>query len=244
MSLKTLLHGGTGKLGSAIAKLAPQYDIEIIAALGRNDFPENHIDLCDLVIDTSVHTASTVLAGYCSQQNKPLIIGTTGHTESELDVIKSLSRNIPILLAPNFSIAVNLLIHLTGLTARHLDDSFETEIIEIHHSKKKDAPSGTAKALAKAIINARQISDPNIVHGRSGISTGRPAHQIGIHSLRSGDNVGEHTVVFSGSGERLELAHKSTDRQIFAHGALKASLWIFQQKPGLYSMQDIFNIQL
>lgn len=242
MLLKILLHGGTGQLGSAIAKLAPDYNIEIIAALGRNDSPNNHISLCDLIIDTSNHTATTSIAETASKFNKPLLIGTTGHTEDELKVIKNLSSNIPILLTPNFSLAVNLLIHLTKLASQHLDDSFEAEIIEIHHSRKKDAPSGTAKTLAKTIIDSRQITAPNIVHGRSSTSEVRPIHQIGIHSLRSGDTVGEHTLIFSGPGERLELAHKSTDRKIFAHGALKASLWIVQQKPGLYSMQDIFNL--
>lgn len=244
MLLKTLLHGGTGKLGSAIAKLAPEYGIEIIGVLGRKDSPKTHIALCDVVIDTSIHTATAPIAEYCSKENKPLIIGTTGHTEEELDVIKNLSNNIPILLTPNFSIAVNLLLYLSKIAARELDDSFQAEIIEVHHSQKKDAPSGTAKALAKTVLDSRKISDSNIVHGRCGISTERPSHQIGIHSLRSGDTVGEHTIAFSGRGERLELAHKCTDRQVFAHGALKASLWIVKQKPGLYSMQDIFNTKL
>lgn len=242
MLLKALLHGGTGKLGSAIASLAPQYGIEIVAALGRNDSANRYIRFCDFAIDTSVHSMTPSIAELCSKEKKPLIIGTTGHNQDEQNFVKNCSHYIPILLAPNFSIAVNLLMHLTELAARYLDNSFETEIIEIHHSKKKDAPSGTAKALAKTIIEGRQIKKADIVCGRDGISNGRPPQQIGIHSLRSGDNIGEHTVMFSGPGERLELAHKGTNRQIFAHGALKASLWIVQQKPGLYSMQDIFKL--
>lgn len=226
MLLKALIHGGTGRLGSEIAKLAPLYGIEVIEALGRGGALRDHIELSEVVIDTSVHTATVRVAEVCAEYNKPLIIGTTGHTEEEMKKIKGFSKDIPILIAPNFSIAVNLLIHLTKQAAGCLDESFEPEIIEIHHSKKKDAPSGTAKALSRAVIEGRDL------HGRLG-------GEIGIHSLRSGDTVGEHTIIFSGQGERLELVHRCTDRKIFAHGALKATLWIVQQAPSLYGMEHI-----
>lgn len=241
MSVKILLHGGTGRLGSEIAKLVSDTNAEIVAALNRSANPNDYIALCDVLIDTSVHTASTSITEVAAKGKKPLIIGTTGHTLEELEAIKKFSKDIPILLAPNFSIVVNLLTHLTELGALHLDNAFQAEIIEVHHSGKKDSPSGTATALANIILKARDFPQESIIHGRRGTSLTRSNQEIAIHSLRAGDTIGEHTIIFSGPGERLELIHKASDRCIFAQGALKAAQWIIHQKPGLYAMKDIFK---
>ena len=173
-----------------------------------------------------------------------MVIGTTGHGPEEKLEIEAISSKIPIVWAGNFSTGVNLLFYLTEITSRVLDSSseFDPEVIEMHHRLKKDAPSGTADRLLEILKNSRDLTDKQIAHGRNGMVGERPAKEIGSHALRGGDVVGDHTVLFAGMGERIELTHRATDRKIFAVGALRAAKWIKDQPPGLFSMQDVLGL--
>ena len=154
-------------------------------------------------------------------------------------------KSIPVVWAGNFSTGVNLLFYLTQQAARVLDakSDYDPEVLEMHHRLKKDAPSGTADRLLEIIKDSRDANDSDISHGRNGITGERKQQEIGSHAIRGGDIVGEHTVMFAGIGERIELTHRATDRVIFAAGALRASNWVINQSPGLYSMQDVLGLQ-
>jgi 4-hydroxy-tetrahydrodipicolinate reductase len=174
-----------------------------------------------------------------------MVIGTTGHDKDLKQEIIDILAPIPVVWAGNFSTGVNLLFFLTQQAARVLDASsdFDPEVLEMHHRLKKDAPSGTADRLLEIIKDSRNAADADISHGRNGIPGERKNEEIGSHAIRGGDIVGEHTVMFAGTGERIELTHRATDRVIFAAGALKAANWVIQQPAGLYSMQDVLGLQ-
>jgi 4-hydroxy-tetrahydrodipicolinate reductase len=171
------------------------------------------------------------------------VIGTTGFSAGQREEIAALGRRAPIMLAPNMSVAVTLAFKLLPLMARALGDDYDVEITEIHHRFKKDAPSGTAAHMAELIAEAlgRDLGKVG-VYGRQGLPGERPAKEIGVMSLRSGDVVGEHTVSFGSLGERLELTHRAHSRDTFARGALRAARWIVHQPPGLYSMADVLGL--
>jgi len=171
------------------------------------------------------------------------VIGTTGFSAGQREEIAALGRQAPIMLAPNMSVAVTLAFKLLPLMARALGDEYDVEITEIHHRFKKDAPSGTAAHMAELIAEAlgRDLGKVG-VYGRQGLPGERPAREIGVMSLRSGDVVGEHTVSFGSLGERLELTHRAHSRDTFARGALRAARWIVHQPPGLYSMADVLGL--
>jgi 4-hydroxy-tetrahydrodipicolinate reductase len=171
------------------------------------------------------------------------VIGTTGFSPAQREEIAALGRRAPIMLAPNMSVAVTLAFQLLPLMARALGDDYDVEITEIHHRFKKDAPSGTAVRMAEVVAAAlgRDL-DAVAVYGRQGLPGERPAREIAVMSLRSGDVVGEHTVSFGTLGERLELTHRAHSRDTFARGALRAARWIVQQPPGLYSMADVLGL--
>src|SRR4029079_12617865 len=172
-----------------------------------------------------------------------LVIGTTGHTDAEKSQITDYQSQIPIVWASNYSTGVNTLFWLTRKAAEILGPGFDLEIVEMHHRMKKDAPSGTASTLAEILgsVRKQQLSDV-LRHGRSGIVGKRTSEEIGMHSLRGGDVVGDHTVVFATNGERVELTHKAASRDTFANGALCAALWVARQQPGLYDMQDVLGL--
>ena len=171
------------------------------------------------------------------------VVGTTGLQAAQVDEIRRLAARVPILLSPNMSVGVNLAFRVLALMAQALGDDYDVEITEIHHRMKKDAPSGTAAKMAEVIAEAlgRRIEDTG-VYGRHGLVGERTAKEIGIHALRGGDVVGEHTVVFSTIGERLELTHRAQSRDTFAHGALRAARFVAAAAPGLYSMQDVLGL--
>jgi 4-hydroxy-tetrahydrodipicolinate reductase len=173
-----------------------------------------------------------------------MVIGTTGHSKEDRHAIEQLSNFIPMVWAGNFSTGVNLLFFLTQQAAKVLDlnSGFDPEVIEMHHRLKKDAPSGTADRLLEILKESRNASDEDISHGREGMPGERNVNEIGSHALRGGDIVGEHTVMFAGMGERIELTHRATDRVIFAAGALKAAKWVVNQPANLYSMQDVLGL--
>ena len=231
-------------MGRAISAICADHDCQISFSVDLGDDPAAGIDGCDVVIDFSLREATLPLARLSAQAGKPMVIGTTGHQPEEKAEIESLTSRIPVVWAGNFSTGVNLLFYLTEIAARVLDEQsdFDAELIEMHHRLKKDAPSGTADRLLEILKKARQLNDNMVVHGRSGMIGERPTREIGSHALRGGDVVGDHTVLFAGIGERLELTHRATDRKIFAAGALRAAKWVIGQSPNLYSMQDVLGL--
>ena len=245
MKNNILLCGAKGRMGHAITKIASDHACEIIAPIDQGDDPEAKINDCDVVIDFSLADATLSFAKIAAKAGKPMVIGTTGHEKSVKREIINTIENIPVVWAGNFSTGVNLLFYLTQEVARILDNNsnFDPEVLEMHHRLKKDAPSGTAERLLEIIKDSRKAKDSNISHGRSGIVGERKHVEIGSHAIRGGDMVGEHTVLFAGIGERIELTHRATDRVIFAAGALCASNWVTKQKPGLYSMQNVLGLK-
>jgi 4-hydroxy-tetrahydrodipicolinate reductase len=245
MSLKILLSGAKGRMGQAISSIADDHDCRITHPVDLGDDPAELISDCDLVIDFSLRDATRPLAELAGEHGKPMVIGTTGHDTDDREVIEQIASKIPMVWAGNFSTGVNLLFYLTQQAARVLDarSGFDPEVIEMHHRLKQDAPSGTADRLLEIIKDSRKLSEDDVSHGRSGMVGERKDEEIGSHALRGGDVVGEHTVMFAGIGERIELTHRATDRVIFAAGALKAAKWVSKQPAGLYSMQDVLGLQ-
>ena len=244
MPTNILLSGSKGRMGQAIQSIAMDHDCHISHPIDLGDDPGSLIGECDAVIDFSLRDATLPLATLAAEHGKPMVIGTTGHEKEEREKIARLSEIIPMVWAGNFSTGVNLLFFLTQKAAEVLDakSDFDPEVIEMHHRLKKDAPSGTADRLLEILKESRNLTDQNISHGREGMVGERKEKEIGSHALRGGDVVGEHTVMFAGTGERIELTHRATDRVIFAAGALRATNWVTDQQPGLYSMQDVLGL--
>ena len=229
-------------MGRTVRRLAPELGVRIVGAIDIGDSAAESITECDAVMDFSVHTATLSLVETAATHGKPVVIGTTGHTENERTAVTASTTRIPIVWAGNFSIGVNLLLHLTEMAAGILGSDYEAEIIDLHHSQKVDAPSGTAVALIEVIRQARGLDAEGIRFGREGIIGVRPKDEIGVHSLRGGDVVGDHTVLFAGDGERIELIHRASDRRNFAKGAIQAARWVLSRDPGLYSMRDVLGL--
>lgn len=231
-------------MGQALVSCAKNFrELEIVAQVDKGDDLPVKIPDADVVIDFSDHAATAGIVALCGRHKKAIIIGTTGHSKHESAEILKFKTKIPIVWTSNFSTGVNTLFWLTRKAAEILGADYDLEIVEMHHRMKKDAPSGTAKTLAEILASARKQSLDKIArHGRLGIGERAPG-EIGIHSLRGGDVVGDHTVVFANSGERLELTHKASSRDAFANGALRAAIWVVKQKPGLYDMQDVLGLK-
>ena len=203
------------------------------------------LDGADGVIDFTLHSFTEQLLADAVSTETSLVIGTTGHDEKELAAIHEAATRIPIVFAPNFSVGVNALFWLTRHAARVLDNEiFDIEVTEMHHRHKIDAPSGTARRLLDILNEETGTSyQDDVAHGRVGITGARPNRQIGMHSLRGGDVVGDHTVLFAADGERMELTHKASSRMTFASGAVRAALWLREKPAGLYDMQDVLDLR-
>ena len=242
---RVIVTGSKGRMGQALVAAAPQLrELEVVGQIDQGDELASVIARCDVVVDFSSHTATATIAGLCAKQNKALVIGTTGHTDEARLQIKHFASGIPMVLSSNYSTGVNTLFWLTRKAAEILGHGYDLEVVEMHHRLKKDAPSGTAKSLAEILAGVRQQQLARVVrHGREGIVGERTVEEIGIHSVRGGDVVGDHTVIFAANGERVELTHKASSRETFANGALRAALWIVNQKPGLYDMQDVLGLK-
>jgi 4-hydroxy-tetrahydrodipicolinate reductase len=241
--VRVLLLGAKGRMGQTIAAAATKAGAEIAAGLDIGDDVAAHINSCDVVIDFSHPNASGELSRICREAKKPVVIGTTGHSKEERAAIEALALSVPLVLSPNFSVGVNALFWLTRKAADLLGEDFDLEVTEMHHRLKKDAPSGTAKKLAELLCEARGLDyTKDVRHGREGLVGERNPKEIGVHSIRGGDVVGDHTVTFAGAGERLELSHKAASRETFALGALRAAQWVVGKPPGLYSMQDVLGL--
>ncbi len=242
-SIRVLLIGAAGRMGQAISRAAEaQKELAISARCDLGDSIEEAIGNCDVVIDFSHADATEQNCATCLTSGKPLVIGTTGQSAEQLRTIEKTAKSIPVLLAANFSVGVNTLFWLTRKAAEMLGDGFDLEVIETHHRLKKDAPSGTAKRLAQILAEVRGLDEKNFAHGREGLIGERPQNEIGIHSLRAGDVVGDHTVIFATPGERLELTHKASSRETFAVGALRAAKWIVGKPARLYDMEDVLGL--
>jgi 4-hydroxy-tetrahydrodipicolinate reductase len=232
-------------MGQALVACAAQHpNLQVVGGIDEGDNLDPVVEKADVMIDFSSHSATVGLATVCAQHQRPIVIGTTGHSPEEREKLVSLAVKIPIVLSSNFSTGVNTLFWLTRKAAEILGPAFDLEVIEMHHRMKRDAPSGTARTLAEILAETRkqQLSSA-LRHGRSGITGERTPEEIGMHSLRGGDVVGDHTVVFAGFGERLELTHKASSRETFANGALRAAEWVTKQSPGIYSMQDVLGLK-
>jgi 4-hydroxy-tetrahydrodipicolinate reductase len=242
MSISILLNGSRGRMGLAVAEAAPGSGVTIGAATDQGDDPSAVIGPVDVVVDFSSHKATRGLLELAAAHSKPVVIGTTGHTAEEKASLLGLAARVPCVWAGNFSVGVNLLFALTRRAARALGEDYDTEVIEMHHRMKKDAPSGTAARLLEIILEERKLERSALRHGRSGITGERPRSEVGVHALRGGDVIGDHTVIFAGAGERIELVHRASDRAVFAQGALRAAKWVVGRPPGVYDMQDVLGL--
>jgi 4-hydroxy-tetrahydrodipicolinate reductase len=234
------VHGASGRLGQAIVRVAESEGKYRLSLSGRNDDLAPLLADAEVAIDVSQPEGSLKIAEVCAAGRKPLVIGTTGH--SAVQLVELRSKAIPILLAPNFSVGVNLLFWLTKKAAAILGPEYDAEIVEMHHRLKKDSPSGTAKRLGEIISEARDQKH-SVQHGRVGIVGPRPENEIGMHAVRGGDIVGEHIIYFAGAGERLELAHRASSRETFARGALRAADWLIGKPVGWYEMADVLGLR-
>lgn len=231
-------------MGRTLAACAAGHPVEVVEQIDQGDDLASVVAAADVVIDFSLAEATLGIAELCSRHRKALVIGTTGHVDSERAKVLALTTQIPIVWTSNFSTGVNVLFWLTRKAAEILGPSYDVEVVEMHHRLKKDAPSGTAKSLAEILANVRKQQLAKVArHGREGMIGERTAEEIGIHSMRGGDVVGDHTVVFATNGERFELTHKASSRDTFANGALRAAVWVFGRPPGHYDMQDVLGLK-
>jgi 4-hydroxy-tetrahydrodipicolinate reductase len=253
--LRVIVNGALGRMGEEAARaIAETGGLELAGAveaaghrgIGREIFGVKVTgDLgaalagADAAVDFTNPDAAVAFIGACAEAGVPAITGTTGLQKVHLEVAAAAARKIPVIVSPNMSAGVNLLFSLTESVARALPD-FDVEIVEIHHNRKKDSPSGTAAKLARAVSEAR--GGMRIVHGREGMVGERPGNEIGMHALRGGDVTGEHTVIFAGEGERIELVHRAHSRRTFAMGTLRAIRFIAGAPAGLYTMSDVLGL--
>ena len=240
--MNILVTGISGRMGQAIkqaVELNPETQLTATHDVGQDISAA--LAQADIAIDFSFHGFTPELLRAAVAQRKPLVIGTTGHTDEEKAAITEASLSIPIVFASNYSVGVNTLFWLTRKATRILRD-YDIEIIEMHHHHKLDAPSGTARTLAEVVCEETGLDyKQDVMHGREGLVGARPQRQIGMHSLRGGDVVGDHTVIYATEGERVELTHKASSRMTFAGGAVRAALWLANQPAGLYTMQDVLG---
>ena len=243
MQLQILLNGARGRMGQAITDATADMNATIVAATDAGDDPAPHIGGADVMIDFSSHHATRALLELAIANKKPVVIGTTGHAAADKPQLLQLAAKVPCVWAGNFSVGVNLLFALTRRATAILGSDYDTEVVEMHHRFKKDAPSGTAARLLEIILEERKLEASALRHGRSGITGERQSSEVGVHALRGGDVIGDHTVIYAALGERFELTHKASDRAIFARGAVRAAHWVVGQKPGVYDMQDVLGLK-
>lgn len=266
--IKIAVAGAAGRMGSRITVLSKEYpelkltgafekkghnaigkDIGTIVGIGETGIKlsgslEDIIDNADVIIDFTTPGSTKENLKVASGKGKAMVIGTTGLSKDDMKEIETLTKKIPCVMASNMSTGVNLLLKVLRDVARVLGDEYDIEIIEAHHRLKKDAPSGTALKMAQVIADAANRNlDEVAVYARKGMIGERTRKEIGIQTIRAGDIVGEHTVLFGGLGERIEITHKASSRDTFARGALRAALWISGKPAGLYDMQDVLGLK-
>jgi 4-hydroxy-tetrahydrodipicolinate reductase len=265
--IKIVVTGAAGRMGTQIARLvrategmvlhgaverpgvAQGQDAGVLAGLGPLGVPvvddlAKALPGAGVVIDFTSHEASARNAEVCAEKGVPLVIGSTGFSAEAKARVAAAAQRIPVVLSPNMSVGVNVLFELVRQAAHVLGEDYDVEIVELHHKKKRDAPSGTAVRLGEVAAEAlgRDPKDA-LAFSRHGIIGERPPWQIGVQTLRGGDVVGEHTVFFCGEGERLELTHRATSRDQFARGAVRAAQWIVGRPAGLYDMAAVLGLE-
>ena len=265
--IKVIVCGGCGRMASKVAQLLFQdKQIELLGIIESPAHPdigkdwgtimgfgnagiiissnlEEIIQEADQIVEFTNPKVSLQHLKTVSKDNKTMIVGTTGFSVKEIDEMKELAQNIPFLFSPNMSLGVNLLFKLVADAAVSLGDGYDIEIIESHHRFKKDAPSGTAKKIAQEIARVKNIHLEDVaIYGREGMTGERKSGEIAIHSIRGGDIAGEHTVIFTALGERLELIHKAHSRDTFAHGTIQAIKYMQDKPVGFYEMKDVLKI--
>ena len=239
-----LITGISGRMGQAVAQAAAEAGISVAATHDAGQNLDAAIAKATCVIDFTIHSFTTELVEAALKHGTSLVIGTTGHTDEERAAIHAAAKMIPVVYASNYSVGVNTLFWLTRHAARILtQDRFDIEVTEMHHKHKIDAPSGTARRLLEILNEETQtFYQEDVVHGRLGNIGPRKPREIGMHTLRGGDVVGDHTVIFAADGERIELTHKASSRLTFAAGAVRAACWLEDQPVGLYDMQDVLGL--
>lgn len=242
MSLKICIVGAKGRMGQAIAAAVEEAGHTVSAGVDQGDDLRAGIADADAVIDFSFHTVTEEVFSLCAELGKPVVCGTTGHSQEEKAKLLDIAAKTATVWAGNFSIGVNLLCYLVEKAADILPLEFNAEIVEMHHRLKKDAPSGTALMLADAVLEPRGLNYDDLRHGREGITGERTEREVGMHSLRGGDVVGDHSVIFSDVGERVELTHKASSRAIFARGAVRAAAWSVGKEPGIYGIREVLGL--
>ena len=243
MPLSILINGSKGRMGHALTTAAGEMGLTVGAAVDVGDDLAASLARCAVIVDFSTHKATKAVLELAVAQRKAVVLGTTGHPAEEKKALLALAAQVPCVWAGNFSVGVNLLFALTRRAAGVLGSDYDAEVIEMHHRFKKDAPSGTAARLLEIILEERKLTSDALRHGREGIVGERTPTEVGVHSLRGGEVVGDHTVIFAALGERVELTHKASDRGIFARGALRAAQWVVSQPPGVYDMQDVLGLK-
>jgi 4-hydroxy-tetrahydrodipicolinate reductase len=227
----------------ACAKADPA-SFELSVGLDVGDDLAAALPACDAVIDFTHADSTVAVAEACAAAGKILVIGTTGHNDADRARISEIAKKIPVVFAPNFSVGVNTLFWLTRKAAELLGPDFDLEVVEMHHRLKKDSPSGTARTLVEILADVRELQyDTDSRHGRFGDVGARTKTEIGVHAVRGGDVVGDHTVIFANVGERVELTHKASSRDTFANGAVRAARWLADKPAGIYDMQDVLGLK-
>jgi 4-hydroxy-tetrahydrodipicolinate reductase len=266
--IKVIVAGAAGRMGSRLVALikdsaaltlagaiegkghqALGEDAGEIAGCGKVSMPITEdlpalLKQGEVVIDFSTPDATLNHLRAVVQQRRAIVIGTTGFNAPELEELKSMARQVPCVCSPNMSVGVNLIYKVIGEMAKTLGDEYDIEVIEAHHRLKKDAPSGTALKIAEVLARAlnRDLSQVG-VYARKGLIGERKKQEIGIQTIRAGDIIGDHTILFGGMGERIEVTHRASSRDTFARGALRAAHWVVRQQPGFYDMMDVLNLK-
>ncbi|RLB10965.1 MAG: 4-hydroxy-tetrahydrodipicolinate reductase [Deltaproteobacteria bacterium] len=266
--VKAIVAGASGRMGKRIISIISETEgIELVGAFERGDHPDvgkdagivagvgklgieikgsfsEVLDKGDVLIDFTVPEATYEHVRAAAEKGISMVIGTTALSDKLLDEIKEYAKKISCVLSPNMSIGVNVMFKIVKELSKILAEDYDVEIVELHHRFKKDAPSGTALRIAQIIAETKGISlEKTAVYGRKGIVGERSTDELGIHAVRAGDITGEHIVIFGGMGERIELIHRAHSRDNFARGAVKAAMWVVNQPPGLYDMQDVLGLK-
>ena len=252
MSKRVLINGALGHMGQAVLSVLNDGAGDLVPAVGidlqQGGFPgalfsaASDVDVpFDVAVDFSRPAATMAVLALCLREKKPLVTGTTGLGDAEMDRLRDAAKVIPVFYSRNMSLGVNLQLALVRAATRALGDAFDPEIVEAHHNLKVDAPSGTALMLAEAIESARE-GESELVFGRHETNKRRTKAEIGIHSLRGGNKAGEHSVYFLGTDEELIITHRASSKRVFAEGAVKAAAFLLDQRPGFYTMENVIRM--
>ena len=243
--MKVAILGAAGRMGHMLCDLVDRSEeLELVAKCDiREDYPRTWPAGTEAVIDFTFHEAVPANIAKAAEEGVVYVLGTTGLTDDEQNAVDKAAKKIPVVQSGNYSLGVNLLLGLVAKAAEVLGIEYDCEVVETHHRHKKDSPSGTALMLARAAAEGRgQDFDDVAVFGREGMVGERPQGEIAVHTIRGGSVIGDHTVMFSGDVERIEITHRAQTREAFAAGALRAALWAAGKKPGIYNMRDVLGI--